>query len=115
MGFYLKKAKTYFEKSGLTSNEIVIAVPSYASNSERQAYLDAAEIAGIKCIRLINESTAIALTYGFFRKNDLDEKKARVVAFVDFGHSKLTVSFASFKPGKMKSLGSHSNKNLGAR
>jgi len=111
----LKKVKTYFEKAGLTSNEVVIAVPTYVSNSERQAYLDAAEIAGIKCIRLINESTAIALTYGFFRKNDLNKEKARIVAFVDFGHSKLTVSYASFKPGKMKILGTHSNKNLGAR
>ena len=99
MGFYLKKVKTYFEKAGLTSNEMVLSVPTYLSNSERQAYLDACEIAGIKCIRLINESTAIALTYGFFRKNDLNADKARIVAFVDFGHSKLTVSYASFKPG----------------
>ena len=35
MAFYLRKVKTYFEKAGLTSNEIVIAVPTYASNSER--------------------------------------------------------------------------------
>ena len=53
--------------------------------------MDAAEIAGIKCVRLINENTACALTYGFFRKADLDADKPRVVAFVDFGHSKLTV------------------------
>lgn len=58
----------------MNSKEIVISIPTYASNSERQAYLDAAEIAGLKCVRLINESTACALTYGFFRKNDLDEK-----------------------------------------
>lgn len=115
MGFYLKKVKTYFEKAGLTSNEMVLSCPTYLTNSERQAYLDASEIAGIKCIRLINESTAIALTYGFFRKNDLNKDKARIVAFVDFGHSKLTVSYASFKPGKMKILGTHSDKNLGAR
>merc|ERR1712070_727990 len=97
------------------SKEMVLSVPSYASNAERQAYLDAAEIAGIKCIRLINESTATALTYGFFRKNDLDKDKDRKVAFVDFGHSKLTITYASFKPGKMKILGTPSNKNLGAR
>ena len=66
-------------------------------------------------MRLINESTACALTYGFFRKSDLDEKKARTVAFVDFGHSKLSVTFASFTKGKMKVLGTHSNRNLGAR
>lgn len=55
------------------------------------------------------------MTYGFFRKNDLNKDKARIVAFVDFGHSKLTITFASFKPGKMKILGTHSNRNLGAR
>jgi len=45
----------------------------------------------------------------------LDADKPRIVAFVDFGHSKLTISFASFIKGKMKILGSHSDKNLGAR
>jgi len=115
MGFYLKKAKGYFEKAGMNSNEMVISVPNYASNVERQAYLDAAEIAGIKCVRLMNEGTATALTYGFFRKTDLDDNKPRIVAFVDFGHSKLSVTIASFVKGKMKILGSHSNRNLGAR
>jgi len=115
MGFYLRKARTYFEEAGLKSKEIVIAIPSYASNAERQAYLDAADIAGIKCIRLINESTACALTYGFFRKADLDAKEPRKVVFVDLGHSKLTCTYAQFLKGKMKILYSHSNKNLGAR
>ena len=50
---------------------MVISIPSYASNIERQAYLDAAEIAGIKCLRVINESTAIALTYGYTKKSEL--------------------------------------------
>jgi molecular chaperone DnaK (HSP70) len=80
----------------------VITVPSYYSNVERQAVLDAAEIAGLKCIRLINESTAIALNYGFFRKADLPDKEPRNVAFVDLGHSKLTVTIASFLKGKMR-------------
>jgi len=66
-------------------------------------------------LQLINESTAIALTYGFFRKNDLDPKRPRIVAFVDFGHSKLTITYCSFIPGKTKVIMSHSNRNLGAR
>ena len=93
-GYYLRKVKTYFEKAGMDSKEIVIAVPTYASNAERQAYLDACEIAGINCIRLINESTATALTYGFFRSKDLDEKKPRTVCFVDFGHASLIITYA---------------------
>lgn len=47
MAYFFRKSRTYFEKAGMRSKEIVISVPSYASNSERQAYLDAAEIAGI--------------------------------------------------------------------
>lgn len=35
MAYYLKKLKTYFEKAGMKSKEIVISVPSYATNSER--------------------------------------------------------------------------------
>jgi heat shock protein 4 len=82
---------------------------------ERQAYLDAAEIAGLKTLRLINESTAIALNYGFFRKTDLPDKDPRYVAFVDLGHSKLTVTIASFLKGKMRIVVHKSDRNLGAR
>ena len=112
---FLKRAKTYFEKADMMSKEMVIAVPSYATNTERQAWLDAAEIAGIKCIRLLNDSTAICYNYGFFRKADLQEKEARTVAFVDFGHSKLSVTFAKFWQGKMNIVYSHSDRNMGAR
>ena len=38
-----------------------------------------------------------------------------MVAFVDFGHSKLTVTFVSFGPDKAKIINVYSNRNLGAR
>ena len=66
--------------------------------------LDAAEIAGLKCLRIINESTAIGLSYGFFRKMELDDKTPRTVAFVDYGHSKTTITFTQFTKNKMKIL-----------
>lgn len=72
MSLFLGKLRSYFEASNMNANQMVISVPTYATNIERQAYLDAAEIAGIKCIRLLNESTAIALTYGFFKKSEFD-------------------------------------------
>jgi heat shock 70kDa protein 4 len=93
----------------------VISVPSYFSNVERQGILDAAEIAGLKCIRLINDSTAIALNYGFFRKADLPDKEARNVVFVDLGHSKTTITIASFLKGKTRIVIHKSDRNLGAR
>jgi heat shock protein 4 len=106
----------FFENSNISTKDIVITVPSYFSNVERQAVLDACDIAGLKCIRLINESTAVCLNYGFFRKSDLPEKDhPRIVAFVDLGHCKLTVTIASFLQGKMKVLSHHSDRNLGAR
>ena len=113
---FLRKIKVFFETAHIDSKEFVFAVPSYFSNTERQAFLDAVEIADLKCLRLINESTAVALTYGFFRKPDLPEKgEPRVVAFVDLGHSKLTVTIASFLAGKMKVICHNSDRNLGAR
>ena len=115
IAFYLKKLKHFYERAGYSSKDFVISVPSYATNVERQALLDAAEVAGLYCLRIINESTAIVLNYGFFRKKDLDEKKERVVAFVDFGHSKSTITIASFKRGSAKILVQHSDRNLGAR
>lgn len=63
----------------------------------------------------MNESTAIALNYGFFRKQDLPEKDPRNVVFVDLGHSKLTVTIASFLKGKMRIIIHNSDRNLGAR
>lgn len=77
--------------------------------------MDAAEIAGIKCVRLLNDSTAIAYNYGFFRKADLKKDDPRKVCFVDFGHSKLTITYAQFLQGKMKIIYTHSDRNLGAR
>jgi len=115
IGYYLTKLKRYFEKADIQSRDVVLTIPSYCSNVERQSLLDAAEIAGLKCLRVINESTAIALNYGFFRKKDLDPIEERIVAFVDLGHSKTTITIASFIQGKTKIICHKSDRNLGAR
>ena len=96
LAFYLTRIQKFYQKAEIKARDIVLTIPSYASNVERQALLDAAEIAGLKCLRVINESTAIALNYGFFRKRDLDPKVPRKVVFVDFGHSKTTITVAQF-------------------
>jgi heat shock protein 4 len=115
LAFFMKKLKEFYIASGISSNEFVFSVPSYFSNVERQGVYDASEIAGIKCIRLINESTAVALSYGFFRKMDLPEKDPRYVVFLDLGHGKLTITFASFIKSKLKIIIHQSDRNLGAR
>lgn len=115
MAFYLTRMARFYKEAGIKARDIVLSIPSYASNVERQSLLDSAEIAGLKCLRVINESTAIALNYGFFRKKDLDEKVPRRVVFVDFGNSKTTITVAQFLQGKTKIICHHSDRNLGAR
>jgi heat shock protein 4 len=115
MAYYLTKIQKFYEEADISCRDVVLSVPSYFSNVERQALLDAADIAGLRCLRLINESTAIALQYGFFRKRDLDAKEERRVAFVDFGHSKTTITIASFIQGKTKIMIHKSDRNLGGR
>lgn len=102
-------------KADATTKDIVLTIPSYATNTERQALVDACDIAGFKCLRVINESTAIAYNYGFFRKNDLDKEQERIVAFVDFGHSKTTVTIAGFKQQAARIIVHRSERNLGGR
>ena len=117
MGFFLVKLRDYYAAADLKATDMVLTVPSYFSNVERQALMDAVHIAGLKCPRIINESTAIALQYGFFKKNDIakDESGARNVAFIDFGHSKTTISVAQFTKDKTKILCHLSDRNMGAR
>jgi heat shock protein len=90
--------------------DCVITVPSYFTNAERKALLDAAGIAGLNCLRLVNETTATALSYGFY-KQDLPavEEKPRNVIFVDFGHSSIQISACAFNKGKLKMLAATSD------
>jgi molecular chaperone DnaK (HSP70) len=65
--------------------------------------LDAASIAGLNVLRLMNETTATALAYGIY-KQDLPapEEKPRNVVFVDCGHASLQVFACAFNKGKLK-------------
>ncbi|CAF1349094.1 unnamed protein product [Adineta steineri] len=73
--------------------DCVIGVPCYFTDAERRAMLDASQIAGWNCLRLLNETTAVALGYGIY-KADLPEPadKPRLVAFVDMGYTSLQAS-----------------------
>lgn len=86
-------------------NDCVIAVPISATNAERVALLDSANIAGFNVLRLMNETTAVALSYGFY-KQDLpaEGEKPRNVIFVDFGNANLQVSAVAFNKNKLKML-----------
>ena len=66
---YLNKLKLIIQKNNFENKAAVIAVPTYFTQQERKAVLDAAKIAELEVTRLLNESTAVALDYGIFRKN----------------------------------------------
>ena len=53
------------QATGQAVDGAVITVPAYFNDQQRQATRDAATIAGIKCLRIINEPTAAALAYGY--------------------------------------------------
>lgn len=71
---------------------------------------------GLNVLRLFNETTATALSYGIY-KQDLPapEEKPRHIIFVDCGHSSLQVSAVAFHKGKLKMLATASDANLGGR
>lgn len=96
--------------------DCVISVPCYFTDKERRTMLEAADIAGLNCLRLMNDTTATALAYGIY-KQDLpaQEEKPRNVIFVDLGHSNLQVSACSFQKGKLKVLATSTHSKLGGR
>ena len=106
--------KCYFTH-GHDRPDVVLSIPPYCSAVERQSVLDAAKIANVNCLRLINENTAVALNYGFFRRTEFSENEARNVAFLDFGHAKVTATVASFTQKKVKIISHASDRNIGAR
>mmetsp|Transcript_52485 Transcript_52485/g.113645 ORF Transcript_52485/g.113645 Transcript_52485/m.113645 type:complete len:853 (-) Transcript_52485:371-2929(-) len=90
--------------------DCVIGVPASFSDSHRQALLDAARIAGLSVLRLMNEHTATALAYGIYRSSDFDPEKPQTVAFCSMGHSIFSVSIVQFLKGKLQVLCETSDK-----
>lgn len=101
---------------GIKVNDVVIGVPCYFTDAERRTVLDAAFTAGLNVLRLMNETTAVALAYGIY-KQDLPapEEKPRNVVFVDCGHSSMQVCTVAFNKGKLKMLATNADSNFGGR
>uniref|UniRef100_A0A8C1BW79 Heat shock protein 4b n=1 Tax=Cyprinus carpio carpio TaxID=630221 RepID=A0A8C1BW79_CYPCA len=96
--------------------DCVISVPCFYTDAERRSVIDAAQIAGLNCLRLMNETTAVALAYGIY-KQDLPapEEKPRTVVFVDIGHSGYQVSVCAFNKGKLKILATAFDPEMGGK
>jgi heat shock protein 4 len=97
-------------------SDVVIAVPGWFTDAQRRALYDAAQIAGLNALRLINDTTAVALGYGI-TKADLPEsaEAPRHVVFVDVGHSNYSVAVVAFSKGQLTVKSTAYDRNFGGR
>jgi len=85
----------------------VITVPAYFDDAQRQATKDAATLAGINVLRLLNEPTAAAVAYG------LDSGAEGVVAVYDLGGGTFDISIMQLKQGVFEVLSTGGDSALG--
>ncbi|RSL41551.1 Heat shock protein hsp88 [Fusarium sp. AF-6] len=117
VAMYLSKIKsTAAAELKLPVSDICMSVPPWFTDIQRRALIDAADIAGLKLLRLINDGTAAALGWGI-TKLDLPgpEERPRRVAFIDIGHSSYTVSIVEFKKGELAVKATTWDKDFGGR
>ncbi|PHH59011.1 hypothetical protein CDD81_3948 [Ophiocordyceps australis] len=96
--------------------DLCMSVPPWFTDAQRRALLDAAEIAGLKVLRLINDNTAAALGWGI-TKLDLPgpEERPRRVCFIDVGHSNYSCSVVEFRKGELAVKATTWDRNFGGR
>lgn len=88
----------------------VITVPAYFDDAQRQATKDAAQIAGLNVLRLLNEPTAAAIAYGL---DDPNQHKEGVFAVYDLGGGTFDVSILKLSKGVFEVLSTHGDTALG--
>ncbi len=92
--FILQKMKETAEAYlGETVTQAVITVPAYFNDAQRQATKDAGQIAGLEVLRIINEPTAAALSYG------LEKEDGKTIAVYDLGGGTFDVSVLEIGDG----------------
>ena len=92
--FILQKMKeTAEDYLGEKVEQAVITVPAYFNDAQRQATKDAGKIAGLEVLRIINEPTAAALSYG------LEKKEGKMIAVYDLGGGTFDISVLEIGDG----------------
>ena len=100
-----KDAESYL---GGPVTDAVITCPAYFTDSQRQATKDAGKIAGLNVLRIINEPTAAALSYGLDK-----EGKTQKVIIYDLGGGTFDVSIMEIGDGVFEVLATNGNNMLG--
>ena len=104
----LKVARAMAERAlGEKVDDAVITVPAYFNHAQRAATLQAAQLAGLRCERLLNEPTAAALAYGF--RKDVE----RSILVYDLGGGTFDVSVLRLSHGIYEVLSTSGDTHLG--
>jgi len=107
--FILQKIKRDAEAYlGEQVTKVVITVPAYFNDNQRQATKDAGAITGLDVVRIINEPTAAALAYGL----DKSGKEQKIMVF-DFGGGTLDVTIMEFSEGVFEVVSTNGDTQLG--
>jgi molecular chaperone DnaK len=88
-------------------SKVVITVPAYFNDSQRQATKDAGMIAGLEVLRIINEPTAASLAYG------LQQRTQGQIAVFDLGGGTFDISLLKLQNGIFEVLSTNGNTHLG--
>ena len=102
-----KVRRTAEEALGQPVREVVVTVPAWFDDAQRQATKDAAELAGLDCLRILNEPTAAALAYG------IDGKQDGTVLVYDLGGGTFDVSILRIREGVFRVLSTAGDTHLG--
>lgn len=95
-GAVLSKLKAHAELGSTQKvSDCVIAVPVWWTDAQRRAMADAAAIAGLNVLRLVNENAAIALQYAMSRAG-VEVKEEKKILLVDMGHAHTTATVVDF-------------------
>src|SRR5215469_12043990 len=99
-----RNAERFF---GAPVTKVVITVPAYFNDAQRQATKDAGRIAGLEVLRLVNEPTAAALAYG------LDKNKDGLIAVYDLGGGTFDTSILKLHEGIFEVIATGGDTHLG--
>jgi heat shock protein 1/8 len=105
----LKMKETAESFLGAQVKDVVVTVPAYFNNAQREATKDAAKLAGLNVLRILNEPTAAALSYGF-NKSQQGEKN---VLIFDLGGGTFDVSLLCIEDGVFEVKAVSGNTHLG--
>ncbi|CCE61916.1 hypothetical protein TPHA_0B02430 [Tetrapisispora phaffii CBS 4417] len=100
-----KQAQDYLNEK---IDKAVITVPAYFNDSQRQATKDAGKLAGLKVLRVINEPTAAALSFGMD-----DKSNSGIIAVYDLGGGTFDISILDIEDGVFEVRATNGDTHLG--